>query len=146
MSADDDLLAILNASTTLIYVDQLAGDPEVSNAVYWGYLKPDEAAKVIDVPLPYIVYNSSPGYDNDERLCGGVGGRVLQFDLKGVGSSERQAKWVLDEARKVLDRKRLGTALIKRSDDNDRVRREDEYTMPGGMPLFFGTDRYGVAV
>lgn len=148
MSADTDLLAMLDASPTLVYIDTETDTPvtPVANGVYWGYLNIDPAATVIDVPLPYIVFSSSPGYDRDGRMCGQVGGRVLRFDLKGVGDTERQAKWVLDEARKVLNRKRLGVSLIKRSDDNLLVAREDELTAPGGAPLFFGVDRYGVAI
>lgn len=146
MSADTDLLAMLNASPTLVYINEETGGVPVANAVYWGYLDVDESAKVISVPLPYIVYNSSPGYDRDVRQGGQVGGRVLEFDLKGVGATERQAKWVLDQARSVLSRKFLGGNLILRSDNNQRVRREDDYTRPGGEPLFFGVERYGVAV
>lgn len=146
MSADTDLLAMLDASATLVYYDEQVGGPNVKNAVYWGYIPVIASDKVINVPLPYLVYNSSPGRDNNERFCGNVGGRVGEFDLKGVGSSERQAKWVLDEARKVLNRKRLGKSLIKRSDDNLNVRRDDDFTASGGDPVFYGVDRYAVAV
>lgn len=146
MSADTDLLAMLDASPTLVYIDEEAGDPGVPNAVYWGYLDVDETEKVIRVPLPYIVFNSSPGYDRDKRQSGHVGGRVLEFDLKGVGDSERQAKWVLDQARTVLSRKFLNGNLIIRSDDNERVKREDDFALPDGKPLFFGVDKYAVAI
>ena len=144
MSADTDIIAMLNASTMLVYVDDDAGDEGVPNAIYWGYLNVDEAAKVIDVPLPYIVFNSSPGSDANERFCGNVGSRVVEFDIKGIGASERQAKWVLDEARKMLSRQRLGDSLIHRMPDNLNVRREDAYTRPGGDPLFYGVDRCSV--
>ena len=146
MSADTDLLAMLDASSVLVYIDEEAGDPGVPNAVYWGHIDVDEAEKVINVPLPYLVFNTSPGYDNNERYCGDVGGRVLEFDLKGVGVSERQAKWILDEGRKMLNRKRLNGSLIKRSDDNLNVRRDDDFTSSGGGPVFYGVDRYAVAV
>lgn len=146
MTAEDDLLAMLDASTTLVYVDQETGDEPVINAVYWGYIDVDETAKVIDLPLPYIVFNSSPGYDRDGRYCGQVGGRVLEFQLKGVGESEKQVAWVLNEGRKMLSRKRLDKALIRRSDDNLEWRRDDDFTRPGGGPIFYGVDRYGVAV
>lgn len=137
---------MLDASPTLVYIDEQTGGPGVKNAVYWGYLDVDEAAKVINVPLPYLVLNSSPGYDRDERYSGSVNGRVLEFQLTGVGESERQAKWILDQARTMLSRKRLAGALIKRSDDNLNVRRDDDYTRPGGDPIFYGVDRYAVAV
>lgn len=131
MSADDDLLTMLRAVPNL--------------NVYDGFVDADETEKVIDVPLPYVVFYSSPGSDRDGRLCGGVGGRVLQFSVTGVGGDRQQAKWALDKARAALSRQRLNTALIRRSDDNQPVRREDVYTRPEGLPLFYGIDQYGVA-
>lgn len=145
MSTDTVILAMLDDSDTLTYYDEDIGGPTVENAVYWGFIDVDETEKIITVPLPYVIYNSSPGNDRNVRLSGSVGGRLHEFDLKGVGDSERQAKWVLDEARKMLSRKRLGRSLIKRSDDNMQVRRDDTYSRPGGEPLFYGVDRYAVA-
>lgn len=132
MSADDDLLALLRAVPSLNVWD---GDVEV-----------DESAKVISVPLPYIVFYSSPGYDNDGRFCGDVGGRVLEFDIHGIGMDRNQAKWVLDKARAALSRKRLNGNLIIRAEANLPVGKEKTYTRPGGGPLFYGVDRYGVAI
>jgi hypothetical protein len=146
MSADADILAMLDASAKLVYVDEETGGPNVPNAVYWGYLDVDETAKVIAVPLPYLVYSSSPGYDRGIRFAGSVTGRVSEFRLTGVGESERQAKWVLNEAYKVLNRRRLNGALIKSSNDSQDVRRDDDYTRPDGKPLFFGVERYAVGV
>jgi hypothetical protein len=146
MSADTDLLAMLDASDALVYVDEETGGPNVANAVYWGYLNVDEAAKVIDVPMPYIVFNSSPGYDRDERQSGSVGGVVLEFQLTGVGESERQAKWILTQAYEALNRKRLNGSLIKRALDNQQARRDDDYTRPGNKPIFYAVDRYAVAL
>lgn len=144
MSADDDLLAMLDASPVLVFVPE--GESGVPNAVYDGYVDVDETAKVINVPLPYLVFYSTPGYDNDERFCGDVGGRVVEFTITGVGQDRNQAKWVLDQARTMLNRKRLNGNLIKRSGDNQAVRREDTFTRPDGEPLFYGIDQYGVAV
>lgn len=146
MSADTDILAMLDASDVLVYIDEEAGAPGVENAVYWGYLNVDEAAKVIDVPMPYLVYSSTPGYDRDERYCGSVNGRVLEFRLTGVAETERQAKWILDQARVMVSRKRLAGALIRRMDDNADIRRDDDYTRLGGEPIFYGVERYAVAV
>lgn len=112
--------------------------------VYDGYIKVDETEKVISAALPYVVFYSTPGYDNDERFFG-AGGRVVEFQVTGVGATREQAKWALDKARDALNRQRLGTALIRRFDDNQFVRRDDDYTRPGGGPLFYGVDRYGVA-
>lgn len=144
MTADDDLLAMLDASPVLTVVGE--GRTGGINSVYQGFPAVDTMAKVISLPLPYLVYVTSPGYDRDERFSGSVNGRVLDFQLTGVGQSEKQAKFVLDEARKVLNRRRLGGSLIKRSFDNALVRRDDDYTRTGGLPIFYGVDRYSVPV
>jgi hypothetical protein len=130
MTADSDILALLKGAGL---------------NVHDGYVKADETAKVISVALPYVVFYSSPGYDNDLRFFG-AGGRVLEFQVTAVGATREQAKWALDKARVALSRQRLGDAVIRRSDDNAYVRRDDDYTRPGGGPLFYGVDRYGVAV
>src|SRR5699024_903833 len=98
MTADDELLALLRARPHL--------------TVYDGFVDVDESAKVITVPLPYVVFYSSSGYDNDARFSGQVGGGVLEFQITGVGGTREQAKWALDEAREVLSRKRLRGNLI----------------------------------
>lgn len=148
MSADPDadLLAMLDASPNLFLFDYENGDIGMPGSIYDGDVEVNEADKTISVPLPYIVYYSTPGYDRDERLSGQVGGRVLEFDIHGVGEDRNQAKWVLDQARDALSRKYLNGNLIIRSDANLPVGKEDTYTRPGGGPLFFGVDRYKVAV
>lgn len=142
MSADDDLLAILATAPFHLHVE---GEAPVPNSVFDGYVDADQTSKVITVPLPYLVFYSTPGYDRDERLSGQVAGRVLQFQIIGVGDHRDQAKWVLDQARTRLSRKRLNGNLIVRDDTNQPVRREDTYTRPGGEPLFYGIERYAVA-
>lgn len=132
MSTDSDLLGLLEA------VDSLN--------VYDGFVNTDASVKVISVPLPYVVFYSSPGFDINERQNGGVGGRAVEFQITGVGGTREQAKWALDKARTALSRVRLDGALIRRSDDNQPVRRDDEFTRTGGGPLFYGVDRYTVAV
>lgn len=145
MTIDTDILGLLDASPKLFVFDYETGDEGVSGSVYDGFVEVDETEKVILVPLPYIVFWSTPGYDNNERFCGSVGDRVNEFQLTGVGEDRTQAKWVLDQARAVLSRKRLNGALIRRSDDNQLVRRNDNFTHVGGGPLFFGVDRYAVS-
>lgn len=113
--------------------------------VHDGFIKVDETEKVISAALPYVVFYSSPGYDNDKRLGDGIGGRVVEFQVTGVGATREQAKWALDKARDALNKKRLNGSAIRRYDDNQYVRRDDDYTRPGGGPLFYGVDRYGVA-
>jgi hypothetical protein len=130
--------------TDAVVLASLATVPHLT--VYDGKVDADEAAKVIAVPLPYVVFWSSPGYDNDERFDGRANGRVLEFQLTGVGETREQAKAVLDRARQHLNRRRIGRGLCKRSDDNQMVRRDDTYTRPGGGPLFYGVDRYTLPI
>lgn len=130
MSVDEDVLAMLRA------VEHLN--------VHDGYVDVDEASKVIAVELPYVVYSSTPGRDREERYSGHAVGRVTDFRITGVGETREQAKAVLDRARAAISRKRIGQALIKRDNENQPVRREDTYTRPGGLPLFYGIDGYSV--
>jgi|GEM_PF-4584137 len=132
MTAESDILALLNAVPNL--------------NVYDGFVEVDESAKVISVPMPYVVFWSSPGFDNDARLCGQIGGRVVEFQITGVGETREQAQWVLRLTRTALSRKRLNNSLIRRDESNQYVRRDDDYTRPGGGPIFYGRDTYGVAV
>src|SRR5699024_1768617 len=132
MTADDDVLALLRVRPHL--------------TVYDGFVDVDESAKVINVPVPYVVFYSSSGYDNDVRFSGQVAGRVLEFQVTGVGGTREQAKWALDEARLALSRNRLNGNLIVRDDLSQMVRRDDDYSRPGGKPVFYGADRYSVVV
>lgn len=132
MSADDELLAMLK---TVPHLNVWDGDVDA-----------DKTTKVIAVPLPYVAFYSTPGYDRDERAGGQVGGRVLEFDIHGVGENRAQAKAALDKARGVLSRKFLNGNIIIRSAANLPVDKEPTYTRPGGAPLFFGVDRYSVAI
>lgn len=144
MSTHSEILAMLDASPVLVLAP--FGKPGGINAIYDGYVKPDETTKVISVPLPYIAVYSSTGRDNDVRQSGQVAGRVKRFRIEGVGSTTDQVIQVLDEARKMLSRKRLNGNLIIRDDDDLEARREDTYTRPGNLPLFYGTDRYSVPI
>lgn len=143
MSFEADILALLDSSPHLTYVKR--GGQAVPNAVYDGQVEVDETAKVIAAPLPYVVFWGSPGYDRNERLSGQVGGRVKECRLTGVGETREQAQWILDRARDALSRKRLGGSLIRRTDSNGEIRRADDYTRPGGEPLYYGSDEYAVA-
>lgn len=131
MSADDDLLAMLRAVPNL--------------NVHDGAVPVDNEAKVILVPLPYVVYWSTTGYDRDVRKSGDVNGRVLEFQLTGVGETREQARAALDKARTAISRKRLNGNLIQRAPDNPLINKDDDLTRPGGAPVYYGVDRYAVA-
>lgn len=131
MTTDDDLLTMLRAVPYL--------------NVYDGAVDVDEDTKVISVPMPYIVYWSSTGYDRDARKSGDVNGRVHEFQLTGVGETREQAKAALDKARAAISRKRLNGNLIQRQPDNPLINKDDDLTRPGGAPIYYGVDRYAVA-
>lgn len=133
-TADTAILALLDAT--------------VLN-VWDGYVKDsDEDAKVVSAALPYVVFYSTPGYDINPRLSGAVLIRAVDFQINFVGSTREQAKWASEKARDALNRKRVTLAgksrLIRRTDDNLFIQRDDTWTRPGGAPLFFGVDRYVV--
>jgi len=135
MSADDELLTLLRAVTNL--------------NVYDGYVDVDETAKVIAVDLPYVVFYAGLGDDIDERPNGGrSGGTAIPFQTTYVGGTREQARWTGVKARAALSRKRITingkeSGLI-RLEAAATIRRDDDYTRPGGGPLFFGVDQYEV--
>ena len=143
MTARSDLLAMLDASPVLVVApfNTVGG----INAVYDGYVKTDESAKVVSVELPYLVFYSGTGRDNDVRQSGQVAGRVKKFRIMGVAATPEQAEWVLERGRDMLSRKRLNGNLIIHTAGDDEAR-QDDYTRPGGLPLFICVDRYEVAV
>lgn len=106
----------------------------------------DETEKVIGVDLPYVAFWSSTGTPRSRRKGGRAAGRVLEFSITGVGVDRRQAKWALDRAREALEGRRLGKNLITHTDDSQDVRRDDDFTRVGGEPLFYGVDKYAVAI
>ena len=144
MTADSDVLAKLDASPALVVVAE--GKTGDINSVYRSRPAVDTAAKTIIVPLPYLVYSGSMGYDRDERYSGSVGGKVQPFRLTGVGQSEDQVKWILGKAEEVLNRRRLNGSLIKRTLDDQPIRPDDDYTRPGGEPIYYAVQSYNVAV
>lgn len=148
MTASADILAMLDASPLLVVFE--TGVTEVTEdgpaAVYDGSVDTDEEAKIIAVPMPYLVYFGSPGRDNDTRFSGRAGGRIHGFHIHGVGETREQAQWALDVAYDILNRQRLGDTLIKRDEAHMLPRRDDDYNRPGGEPIFYGIDPYNVAV
>lgn len=136
MTVDTALLALLEAVPNL--------------NVHDGYVSADKTTKVISVPLPYVVYYSSLGYDVDERQGGRPGGRAVPFRLGFVGATPEQTRAAGEKVRAALSRKRVTvdgkeSGLI-RLIDSDTVRRDDDYTRDGGLPLFYGADQYEVGI
>jgi hypothetical protein len=107
--------------------------------------------RVVSADLPYIVAyflmdDPAPG----DSLGGTSGAYLSGFQLTGVGETREQAKRALERAKAALDRKHVtfpaGKRFVRRTDDNQHVRRDDTWTRPGGKPLFFGVDRYAVLI
>lgn len=125
----------------------------VSNLdVYDGHVTDsDPSTQVVTAALPYVVFyatgdDATPG----DSLAGGSGAHLTEFQVTCVGETREQAKWAGEKARAALDRKFLtfpsGARFVRRTDDNQYVRRDDTWTRPGGAPLFFGVDRYAVLI
>lgn len=117
--------------------------------VYDGYVTDsDENEKTVSAPLPYVVfYATSAAPETESRsMAGAAGAQTEEFQLSGVGSDRNQAKWALEKARQAVENVRLAsvarTPVVRRSDDQFMVRRDDTWTRPDGKPLFFGADRY----
>lgn len=107
--------------------------------------------RVMSAKLPYVVFyalldDPAPG----DSLAGTSGAYLTGFQLTGVGETRDQAKRALERAGDALDRHRVtfaaGSRFVRRTDVNQFVRRDDTWTRPGGEPLFFGVDRYAVAI
>lgn len=111
----------------------------------------DPSTKVISAALPYVVFYAMTDVpEPGDSLAGTSGAYLTEFQLTGVGDSREQAKLALERAKAALDRKRVtfpsGSRFVRRTDDNQWVRRDDTWTRPGGKPLFFGVDRYAVTI
>lgn len=108
----------------------------------------DESTKTISALLPYVVYYSTPGFPINARL-GGTRGRAQEFQVSYVGKTREQAVWAGEKAEAALDRKRVTVGglsrIVRRTDDNLYVRRDDTWTRTDGGPLFFGALRFVVA-
>lgn len=143
MSADvDDLVLDLLRAIATVEAPLGVHDSHVADS--------DDSEKTISAPLPYLVFFTTPGYPINPRMSGRRG-RAVEFTINAVGISRSQAKWAGDRAEAVLDRKRLVLIegrpgrLLRRTDDNAYLRRDDTWTRPGGKPLFTDTRRYHIA-
>ncbi|MDN4174733.1 hypothetical protein QWY28_17360 [Nocardioides sp. SOB77] len=134
---DDQVLALLRA------VEHLN--------VHDGYVQDsDETDKVIHAALPYVVFYSTPGEPNEATRSVGSAprGRIVEFQITFVGDSREQAKRAGQRAEDALDRQVVKIAgrdrRIRRTPDNVFVRRDDTWTGPDGLPLFFGATRFRI--
>jgi hypothetical protein len=107
---------------------------------------------VVKYDLPYAVYASSVGDDDEEtrRLDGRIPRDSVFFSFIYIGLDRRQAKWAGERIWAQMRRWRpvvtgYRTEIVNRL-ESQRVRRDDEAIRPDGTPLFYGVDNYAVGI
>lgn len=109
----------------------------------------DNRTKVVTYKLPYLVYSSSPGDDNNRRGRRHTR-RSVFVALKYVGESREQVKWCVERIRPLLQDQRLIIPGHKSWPVNlemsTRVWRDDDAVRPDGSPLFYCDEEYGVPI
>jgi hypothetical protein len=119
MSIDGGVLALLRA-----------GFPNVWD----GIVDADETAKIVSVPLPFIVYNGKRTTPENVR----AGGRAERGNFPSmlcVGETREQADALADKVEALLDGKGLGNRTVRFFERSDPAR-DLRYTRTGGGPLF----------
>lgn len=113
---------------------------------------PDTGKVVVEYALPYAVYYSSVGDDDEatRRLSARTPRESVFFSVTYVGLDRNQTKWAgellwsrLRRWRPVIDG--LVCEVIQRQ-ESQRIRRDDTAVRPDGSPLFYGVDNYAVGV
>lgn len=108
-----------------------------------------EGVRVVKYPMPYVVYRSNVGDDDNRRLSGRSGRRSTMFTLTYVGTTPEQAKWTGEKCRDVLQEKRIPIvgrrAWLCRLEESQRIWRDDEAARPDGKPVYYGVDQYALS-
>lgn len=114
--------------------------------------RPPEGVMVVTYDLPYAVYYSSVGDDDEQtrRLSAHIPRDSVFFSLTYVGIDRRQTKAAGEAIYNLLRRWRPTVAgyrceVVQRL-ESQRVRRDDTAARPDGAPLFYGVDNYAVGV
>lgn len=122
--------------------------------VHDGFFKlerdPVTGALIVPYPVPYAVYYSSIGDDDNRRLSGDHARRSVFFSFTYVGLDRWQTKGAGERIRDELLSSRLVVPdyTVGRTEllESQRVRRDDEATREDGSPLFYGVDNYAVSL
>lgn len=108
--------------------------------------------KVVTYDLPYAVYTSSVGDDDEEtrRLDARIPRDSVFFSFTYVGLDRNQAKAAGERIHAQMKRWRpvvpgFHCEIVQRL-QSQRIRRDDEATRPDGAPLFYGVTEYAVGV
>ena len=136
---DNAILAILDAAG----VDIHDGEMELPDA-------PDATRRVVSYPMPYAVYRSNVGLDDNRRLCGRSGRRSTFFTLTYVGLDRNQTKWLGEKIRDLLQEQNIPIpghrAWFCRLEASQRIWRDDEAARPDGSPIYYGVDEYALSI
>ena len=135
---DDAVLAILRAI-----------DPD-DLAIKDGLVDVDNSTNVVTYPLPYAVYRSNIGDDDNRRLGGMRTRRSVFFDLTVFGVDRTQVKWAGEQIRTVLQGKRVTIAgfgswrceLL----ESTRIFRDPDVVQTNGKPLFYARESYALSI
>jgi hypothetical protein len=122
----------------------------VDLAVMDGFVPTENDGKVVNYPLPFVVYYSSVGVESRLRLSGRRSQRTVGFMVTYVGIDRNQAKAAGERARSALVGQRLEIAghkvgLIDLL-TSPWVWRDDDMIRPDGKPVFYGRDTYEVPI
>lgn len=138
-AVDDVLLARLRATGVTIH----DSEAQVST-------KTPEGKYVVTYPLPYAVYRSNLGDNDNLRLSGRKRRTSVYFDLVVVGLDRNQVKWAGEKLRAVLIGKRIEVPGYKSFlcdlDESQRIWRDDDSVRPDGGPLFYAVDMFAMSV
>lgn len=118
---------------------------------YDGLVVVNKETQVVTYDLPYQVFHSSVGDDDNPRLTGRKRRRSVFFSLMYVGEDRNQAKAAGEASRNLLQGKRLVIPEFPKTwlcqlEESQRVRRDDDAIRPDGSPLFYGVDNYAASV
>lgn len=132
--------------------------PEGALVIHDGFMQPTSVTDpdrpvVVRYRLPYAVYYSSPGDDDNEnsRLIGRYTRRSVFFAFQIVGGDRWQVKWAAEEIRGAVTHNTRLTVPGYRTwpthvEGSQRVRRDDDAIRPDGKPLFYGVDDYALSI
>lgn len=118
--------------------------------IHDGLVHADNSTNTVTYELPYAVYYSSVGDDDNPRLSGRKGRRSVFFSVAYVGLDRNQTKWAGEKIRAALQGKRFVVPGYRTwlcdLQESQRVRRDDDAIRPDGSPLFYGVDNYAVSI
>lgn len=109
-----------------------------------------EGREIVTYAMPYVVFSSAVGDDDNRRLSGRERRRSVPFWLTYVGLTREQTKWCGEKCRTALKGRRLDvpgyrTWLVE-LEESQRVWRDDEAARPDGAPIYYGVDGYAVSI